>query len=56
MCKTSQKTRLNALTYVDVLGQELVGHFVLVEDVVVNKCAGNTTAEKEAENPIRRES
>ena len=50
MCKITQKTSLNALTYVDVLGQQLVGHFVLVENVFVDECASDSTASKETDN------
>lgn len=33
------KRYLNAVTYVNVFGQQLVGHFVLVEDVIVDRRA-----------------
>ena len=38
---------LYAITYVDVFGQQLVGHFVLVQDVVVDACAGECGTEEE---------
>lgn len=46
----SMKTRyLNAVTYVDVFGQQLVGDFVLVQDVVIDRCASEGGAEEETE-------
>lgn len=43
------------VTYVDVLGQQFVGHSVLVEDVVVCAGAGECGAEKEAEHSVPRD-
>ena len=40
---------LNAITYIDVFGQQLVGHSVLVQDVIIDRCAGKGGAEEEAE-------
>lgn len=47
----AEKTDLNALTYINVFGQQFVGHFVLVEDVVVHSRAGEGGAEEEAKEP-----
>ena len=41
---------LDALTYIDVFRQHLVGHAVLVEDVVVGAVGGGSRTEKEAEH------
>jgi hypothetical protein len=46
-------------THVDVLGQQLVRHSVLVDDVIVEACAGDGGAEqepKDAINPNNRQS
>lgn len=47
----AEKTDLNALTYINVFGQQFVGHFVLVQDVVVDSRAGEGGAEEEAKEP-----
>ncbi len=56
-CKNDEDTRvqtrrevLNAVTYIDVLGQQLVGHFVLVQDVVVDGGAGDGGSKEKAEH------
>ncbi len=38
------------VTYVDILGQQFVGHSVLVENIVVCASAGERGAEQEAEH------
>ena len=43
--------RSDAETYVDVLGQHLVGRAVLVEDESVSAVRGRRRAEEEAEHP-----
>ena len=50
----TEEVTLNALTYVDVLRQELVGHFVLVENVFVDASAGEGGAEEEADKSSRK--
>ena len=40
------------MTYVDVLGQELVRYAVFVNDIVVHACAGCGSTEKEAEQSV----
>lgn len=47
----AERTDLNALTYINVFGQQFVGHFVLVQDVVVDSRAGEGGAEEEAKEP-----
>jgi hypothetical protein len=47
---------LNAKTHVDILGQELVGCLVLLQNVCVDAGAGKRAAEEEAEETIGRES
>lgn len=47
----TERTDLNALTYINVFGQQFVGHFVLVQDVVVDSRAGEGGAEEEAKEP-----
>lgn len=42
----TERTDLNALTYINVFGQQLVGHFVLVQDVVVDSRAREGGAEE----------
>lgn len=49
----TERTDLNALTYINVFGQQFVGHFVLIQDVVVDSRAREGGAEekaKESEN------
>ena len=41
---------LNALTYIDVLKQQFVGHSILVEKVVIDRAAGDGGPKKEAEH------
>ena len=41
-------------TYVNVLRQQLVGHFVLLQDVVVGSHAGEGRAEEKAEHSVER--
>lgn len=41
--------RVAGLTYVDVFGQQLVGHAVFVDNVVVHAGAGGRRSEKESE-------
>ncbi len=41
---------LDAVTYIDVLGQQLVGYFVLVQDVVVDGGASDGGSEEKAEH------
>lgn len=43
------KSDLNAETYIDVLGQQLVGHAVFLENVVVGAISRSRGAEEEAE-------
>lgn len=44
----TERTDLNALTYINVFGQQFVGHFVLIQDVVVDSRAGEGGAEEKA--------
>lgn len=47
---------LYANTYINVFGQKLVRHFVLLEDVVIDASTGKRSTSKEAEQSMENPS
>ena len=43
---------LNAKTYIDILSEQLIGHAVFLEDVVVGAVGSDGGAEEEAEEAV----